>query len=162
MFLPVATLIIGAVLSFVADSIRNARERRQRERDGLRVRQAEAAAAFLDEAYKAAHRLGRMAPGCPSPLAFDDDAYWVVESEVSRRLMLLELVASSRVVSQARGLRDALRPFREAVRSGVTYDSEAYWAAYKPVQQGRQGFLHAIREDMGVDEHQRTLAASNG
>lgn len=146
--LPVVTLVLGAVLTFVAESIRHRTERRERRQDSLTARRADASIAFIDAAHEAAHLLGRMTPGCPNPLPMSEDKYWLIDSAVAARLNDLSLVASTSSLSAARGLHRALQAFRTAVMSGLTYGTDEYWLAYAPVREARAAFIDAARAEI--------------
>jgi hypothetical protein len=146
--LPVLTLVLGAALTFGAESIRHRTERRERRQDALTARRADASTAFIEAAHEAAHLLGRMTPGCPNPLPLNEEKYWLIDSTVAARLNDLSLVASSGSLIAARELHRALQAFRANVMSGLTYDTEEYWNAYAPVREARQQFLEAARADI--------------
>ncbi|GAA1732102.1 hypothetical protein [Microcella frigidaquae] len=146
--LPIITLVLGAVLTFLAESIRHRTERRERLQDALTARRADAATAFIDAAHESAHLLGRMTPGCPNPLPLDEDKYWLIDSAVAARLNDLALVASSPSLAAARALHGALQGFRASVMSGITYGSNEYWSAYAPVRAARTAFIDASRADI--------------
>lgn len=146
--LPIATLVLGAALTFVTESVRHRRTRREALDDALRSQRATACTAFLESAHSAAHRLGRTATGCPDPLPADSDVYWLTDSDVTQKLRNLEIVGGERVVSSARAVRQGLLDFRDAVRSGVVYGSQEYWAAHRPVAHHRDALIEAARAEL--------------
>lgn len=146
--LPIVTLILGAVGSFAAESIRHRTARREALADALRASRSERYIAFIDSAHSAAHTLGRMAVGCDDPLPANPDAFWLVDSDVAQKLRTLEVVGGEDVVSKAQALRDALIDFRSTVKAGVVYVSPEYHAAYAPVRTTRDAVIRAAREEI--------------
>jgi|GEM_PF-3237782 len=148
--LPIVTLILGAVGSFAAESIRHRKARREALADSLRTTRSERYIAFIDAAHSAAHTLGRMADGCPDPLAADSDRYWLVDSDVAQKFRTLQLVGGDAVVAHAAEVRSALESFRDAVKAGVVYWSDDYRAAYRPVVDARNALIAAAREEISA------------
>jgi hypothetical protein len=147
--LPIATLILGALGSFFAESVRHTKSRREALADALRATRSERYIAFVDAAHTAAHTLGRMADGCPNPLPQDPEKYWLVDSEVTQKLRSLEIVGGDTVVEKARAIRAALVEFRGAVESGVEYWSPEYRSKYQPVAEARDSMIRAARDEIG-------------
>lgn len=146
--LPIATLLVGALLTFFAESIRHRRLRQESLEDGLRSKRAETYIDFLSAAHSAAHLLGRMAPGCPHPIEPDTDTYWFLDSDVSRKLRSLQLVGTEPVVRAALSLELALREFRRVIDRGDRYGTPEYWDAYGPVSVSRDGLIRTARSEI--------------
>lgn len=146
--LPVITLILGAVGTFLADTVRYRRTRRDLLADTLRTERSGVYLAFVEACHEAAHKLGRMAVGCPEPLERDPAAYWLIDSDVTRRLRNLQIVGGEDVVGSAAAMRAALFEFRKAVEAGVEYDGDDYRTAYRPVVLARDAFIEASRAEL--------------
>lgn len=146
--LPVVTLIVGAAITLGANAIQHRTKRREALVDGLRAARAARYTDFLTAAHGAAHLLGRMTPNCPSPLEWDPNTYALVDSDVTQKLRVLELVGSESVVGAARPYRVALNDFRAAFDRGFVYDTPEYWDAYRPVGRARDQFIAAARAEL--------------
>ncbi|RZU65417.1 hypothetical protein EV379_1751 [Microterricola gilva] len=150
---PLATLILGALLSQFSELWRQKRARSQALEDALRAKRAESYAGFLDAAHTAAHQLGRSAPGCPHPLELSGEQYWRADSETARTLRLIQLVASDQVSELAASVQSELIAFRDALHDPnnskpIRYDSAEYWAAYAPYQGARNAFVRTARSEV--------------
>jgi len=147
--IPLLSLVAGSLLTFGLESIRHRRARGEEIQDSRRVERAQAYVDFLEAAHEAAHLLGRSTKGCPSPVAGSAESFWLLDSAVTRKLRIIEVVGSDAVVDNARSLRAALGEFRSRVTDPeMTYASEDYWSAYKPVSAARNALINSARSDL--------------
>jgi len=147
---PVLTLVAGAVLTYVAETVRYRRSRRDQLSDALVQQRAAAYRQFLLSAHAAAHLLGRAAGGSETPLTAVEapDVHARVDSDVSRDLLELEVIATPQVLEAARQVRARLRDFRAVVAGGSAYMSEEYRAALGQYQLARTGFVEQARREV--------------
>lgn len=147
--LPLATLILGSLMTFTLEAIRHRRQRTESVQDARRLERSQAYVDFLESAHEAAHLLGRATPGCPSPVDDISHSYWLVDSSVVSRLRVIEVLGSEEVIVKARAMRLALANFRQHLeREDMTYWSPDYQAAYRPVASARGDFVEAARTDL--------------
>ncbi|MBA4608265.1 MULTISPECIES: hypothetical protein [Aeromicrobium] len=147
--LPLATLVLGSVLTFTLEAIRHRRQRKESVQDARRLERSQAYVDYLECAHEAAHLLGRATPGCPNPLEDIAHSYWLVDSSVASRLRVIEVLGSEDVISRAKGMRTALVTFRRDLQSEeMTYWSEEYQDAYGLVVSARGAFIEAARSDL--------------
>ena len=147
-FLPLGTLVLGSVLTFVFETLRHRRMRSEAVQDARRSERSQAYVDFLNSAHEAAHLLGRATPGCPHPIE-PDVAYWKLDSDVTRRLRVIEILGSDGVIAAARGVRESLGQFREmTMRDGVTYESDEYLASHRIFAGRREALIVTARADL--------------
>jgi hypothetical protein len=147
--LPVATLILGAVLAELAEARRYRRNRADDQADALRRQRGEAYQVFIRDVHTTTHLIGRSSPGCPQPLDGPAElAHAAADSEVSRDLYQLEIFANEGTLAAARCLRDAVMDFRAAVLDGAHYMDDAYQAALGHYQRARRAFLDEARTEL--------------
>ena len=146
--LPLGSLILGSVLTFVFETLRHRRTRAEAVHDARRGERSQAYIDFLNSAHEAAHLLGRATPGCPHPIDADV-SYWKLDSDVTRRLRVVEILGSDDVIDAARAVRQSLGQFREATRRpGVTYESPAYLESHAVFARHREALIVAARADL--------------
>lgn len=117
--------------------------------DARRLERSQSYVEFLNSAHDAAHLLGRATEGCPNPLDRDSATYWKLDSDVARRLRVIEILGSDEVTAASRRLRSALEAFRAATtRPGMVYGTADYWAEYSQVAVSRDAFITAARGDL--------------
>jgi hypothetical protein len=147
--LSLGSLILGSGLTFALEAVRHRRTRSEAVHDARRLERSQAYVDFLNSAHDAAHLLGRATPGCPNPLDRDSASYWRLDSDVARRLRVIEILGSDHVTETSRRLRTALDVFRTATtRPDMVYDTPEYWDAYKHVTLRRKEFIDAARQDL--------------
>jgi len=147
--LPLATLVLGSVLTFTLEGIRHRRQRKESVQDARRLERSQAYVNYLESAHEAAHLLGRATPGCPNPPDENSDSYWLVDSSVTSRLRVIEVLGSELVIDRARALRRALVKFRkDLAHEDMRYWSTEYQEAYALVAAARDEFIDVARADL--------------
>lgn len=150
--IPLVSLLAGSLLTYGLESLRHRRSRREEIQDSRRLERAQAYVDFLDSAHEAAHLLGRSTKGCPSPLDNPSESYWLIDSAVTRKLRVIQLLGSDPVVASARAVRSALTEFRRSITAeDMTYASDEYWSAHRPVADARDALIRNARDDLHVE-----------
>ncbi|WP_210438558.1 hypothetical protein [Nocardioides xinjiangensis] len=148
-FISLGSLVLGSGLTFGLEVLRHKRTRNDTVQDARRLERSQAYVDFLNSAHDAAHLLGRSTPGCPNPLDADGAVYWTLDSDVTRRLRVIEIVGAEAVTGAARMLRAALDDFRAATtRPGMVYATDEYWHEYSNVARHRDSFIESARHDL--------------
>lgn len=146
-----ASLMIGALLTYASEEIRRSRARRDARQDALRSQRAEAYKGFVMTTHRSAHMIGRAARNSDVPLGPDQsvaDVFATVDAEVGKALLELEIIAEERTLAAARSLRDALRDLRRAVEGGAVYMEADYQPPLRAYQARRAEFLTAARREI--------------
>ena len=149
--LPFLTLLLGFVLSFVAEMYRKGQDRKHAISDGLRNERATSYRAFLKAAHDTATRLGWATAGHPQHVDGQERevAIQATDKDVVPRLLELEILASEATLKNAREMREGLRDMRDKiVTANVVYRSDEYKTIYKRYQDARAAFLVSARDDI--------------
>lgn len=148
---PFLTLLLGFVLSFVAEMYRKGQDRKHAISDGLRNERATSYRAFLRAAHDTSTRLGWATAGHPQHVDGQERevAIQATDKDVVPRLLELEILASAATLKNAREMREGLRDMRDkVVTANVVYRSDEYNTIYKRYQNARAAFLVSARDDV--------------
>ena len=146
---PAVVGVIGIFLGFVVRLAQDKRALAEARSDTLRHWRADTYSDFVQAAHVAGHGLGQLAR-THRGAELDDSEHWSLDTDVRRHLRIVEMVASDELLCEANSLVALLREFRDAVRDGAEYQTDAYNDAFRPFQEQRLTFARAARADLGI------------